>query len=335
MTKFKIENFCNEHNSEFKKYYDYLNNPFYVTILLKCLEHVHHEKIKKKILKMIIENHSVVLDKLKKIDIIISFYKENNLINKSEIGKFFTFYEDNYKNININNNNDLLKLFYKLISYKNCISLLKECFYIFSDYRACIYYMTPSIDFNNTKKSTIDKVIKNFKDNTNTLTQIISKVYIGDENPWGSPYYSTAYAMFETLLIIKKYYSNDYEPLKKLNIKFKINKKCNKNKIIENLCKKYNSCKLIDDNINPKDINSLSFFLLKLKRLGYDLWFSIPLIFNTVFEDYQLDNIMESNVIGYERIYYQKLNNKIGIMCYALVVEELISNVSIFENFNI
>jgi hypothetical protein len=334
MTKFKIENFCSDHNLEFKKYYNFLNNPFYLNIFLTSLKYIEHDKIKKSILKMIIENHKYVLDKLNKINIIISFYKQNNLINKSEIGKFFVFYEECINNIDLNNYDDLLKLFYKLILYKNCISVLKECFYIFSDYRACIYFLTPSIDFNNTKKSTIDKVINNFKDNLNTLNQIISKIYLGDSNPWISPYYSSSYAMFETLLIIKKYYKDPYKPIEKLDIKFNIKKKCAENKVLINLCNNYKIHKLSDLDISVKDINNVSSFLIKLKKLGYDMWFTIPLIFDTIFEKYELI-IQESNVFASDRIYYQKLNNRIGLMCYILVIENYITNVNIFQNFNI
>jgi hypothetical protein len=94
------------------------------------------------------------------------------------------------------------ELFYKLIFYENCISVLKECFYIFSEYRACIYFMTPSINFNNTKKNIIENVIISFRDNINTLNQIISKIYLGDKNPWGSIYYSTAYSMTQEVLFL-------------------------------------------------------------------------------------------------------------------------------------
>ena len=74
---FKIENFCKEHNSEFKLYYDYLNNPFYISILLNYLKYINNEKIQKKIYEMIVNNHDIVLDKLNKIDnyfIILIFY---------------------------------------------------------------------------------------------------------------------------------------------------------------------------------------------------------------------------------------------------------------------
>jgi len=335
MSSFKIENFCEQHNAEFKKYYEYLNNPFYISILTTCLGHMNNDIIKNKILKMIIENHDIVLDKLNKIDIIISYYKQNDLINKSEIGKFFAFYEKNKKGINIKKHSDLHKLFYKLISYERCLSVLKECFYIFSDYRACIYFMTPSINFYNTKKSIIKNVIAHFKDNINTLNQIITKVYLGDKNPWGSTYYSSSYAMFESLFIIRKYFDS---PLDTLNIKFIVKKKCIKSKIIENLCKKYHNTKFnkaeIDDKINSKHINNISQFILNLKRLGYDMWYVIPLVFDTIYEHYEINGLQESNVFGSIKIYHQKMNNKIGLMCFILANEGLISNTNIYNNFN-
>jgi hypothetical protein len=279
---------------------------------------------------MIVKNHKYVLDKLNKIDIIISYYKQNNLINKSEIGNFFKYYEIHKKNTNINNYDELLNLFYNLISYDKCISLLKECFYIFSDYRACIYYMTPSVNFYNTTKKILKNVIINFRDNINTLNQIISKIYIGDKNPWGSIYYSTAYSMFETLIIIKKYFK---DPLKILNIEFIISKKCNKNNIINNLCDKYNKIN-IKNKINCKEINNVSQFILTLKKLGHDLWFVIPLVFDTIFEKYKINNLMDSEIIGKEKILYQKMNNNIGLKCFLLTNNGYISNTNLFKNFN-
>jgi len=48
MKAFKIENFCEKHNEEFKAYYDYLNNPIYEPIILICLKYIHDDRIKKK-----------------------------------------------------------------------------------------------------------------------------------------------------------------------------------------------------------------------------------------------------------------------------------------------
>ena len=48
MVNFKIENFCSDSNSEFKKYYGYLNNPIYLSLLTKYLHNINHEDIKKK-----------------------------------------------------------------------------------------------------------------------------------------------------------------------------------------------------------------------------------------------------------------------------------------------
>ena len=318
-----IENFCKEHNEEFKLYYNYLNNPIYLTILINSIKYINNTNMQKKISDMIVKNHDMVLDKLEKIDLLISFYIQNNLIKRSEIGKFFDYYIKNKKSVDVNNHMELLGLFNKLISYDRCISVLKECFYIFSDYRACIYYMTPSINFNKTTKKTIEKVILSFRDNINTLNQIISKTYLGDKNPWGSVYYSTAYAMFETLFIIKKYYK---DPLDILNIKFTVNKKLTKGKIIKELCK--------NEKISEKEMHSISQYIIHLKKSGYDLWHSIPLVFSTIFQEYTIEGIDDSEVIGDKNIYLQKTNNKLGFMCYILSTNEYISNINIFKNFN-
>ena len=335
MDNFKIENFCEEHNIEFKKYYNYLKNPLYLLIITKCLTYINHEKIKTKIKSLIKDNHLYIHDKLNKIDIIINFYKQNNLLNKSEIGKFFKYYEDHKKKINIKKDTDLFKFFYIMINYKNLISLLKECFYIFSDYRACIYYMTPSINFYNSDKITLKKVIFSFRDNLSTLNQIISKTYLGEKNRWGSEYYSSAYAMFETLLIIKKYFSN---PLKLLKIEFKCNKKCNEKKIIENLCNSYHKITMIDSEVDTKivkeKINNVSQFIVIIKNLGYDIWFTIPLIFDTIYKNYEIQNISESLTFGSKKIYFQKMNHLIGLMCYILVNNGYITNINIFQKFN-
>jgi hypothetical protein len=335
MEKFKIENFCEEHNNEFKKYYNYLNNPLYISIFINYLNYVNHTIIKQKIYEMIIKNHTYILDRINKIDILVEFYKKNNLINKSEIGKFFNFYIVHRKNLNLNSKKELFNLFYKLINYNNVVLVLKEIFYIFSDYRSCIYYLTPSINFNNTTKLIINKVVIKFKDNINTLNQIISKIYLGDKNPWKSVYYSSAYAMFETLIILKKYYK---DPINELNIKFNIIKKCEKKNLIENLCNNYLHQKMksskIDNKINKNNIKNISQFILILKKEGYDLWFVIPLIFNSIYESYKFKNIPDALLIDHKNIYYQKMNNIIGIMCFILVENNFISNVNIFNNFN-
>jgi len=330
MVNFKIENFCSDSNSEFKKYYGYLNNPIYLSLLTKYLHNINHEDIKKKIYAMIKKNRKYVLERLKMIDTIIGYYEQNNLIEKSEIGKFFKFYKIQKKSTGISSVDSLFKLFYKLINYENCISVLKECFYIFSDYRACIYYMTPSINFHKTTKPTITKVVIAFRDNLNTLNQIISKIYIGDKNPFGNICYTSAYAMFETLLIMKQYFK---DPLKMLKIKF-TGKPINKNDLITSLCAKYNKVRLLQDNIDTKKIKNVSTFILTLKKLGYDMYFTIPLVFDTIYPKHVLKNIQESYVIGSKNIYHQKLNNKLGVMCFILTNNNYISSSNIFNNFN-
>lgn len=334
---FQLENFCEEHNEEFATYYSYLKNPIYEAILLKCIEYLEHPRIKAKLESLIDENHKLILEKIEITSLIIEYYKQNNLISRSEIGKFFTFYEKELQKTNIQKKSDLLKLFYKLIYYEKCISVLKECFYIFSNYRACIYFMTPSINFNIPTKSSkkiLDKTVVQFKDNLTTLSQMISKNYFGDENPWAK-HYSTAYGLFKTLLILEKYYK---DPLEKLGIEFTIKKKCPPRDIISKLCRQYHTNKMretaIDIKLNPKHINTVSQFIVNMKRIGYDLWFVIPLVFNAIYESYSLIGIQESNVFGTHRIHLQKTNHSLAVMCYILVRDDYITNVNILNRFN-
>ena len=338
MSKFKIENFCEEHNVKFKKYYLFLNSPLGYQLTLQYLNYLHTDRLKQFIYKLIEKNHSLVIDNLNKIDIVIFFYKQNNLINKSEIGKFFSFYEKSREKINIKKNKDLFELFYKLISYKGCIDLLKECFYIFSDYRACIYFMTPSINFNHysvKNKRLMKLLIHNFKDNLNTLKQIVSHVYIGDVTPWKSKLYSSAYSMYETLMIFKLYFKN---PLKELDIKFTVKKMCNKKNIIKNLCENYHKLKFknstIDNKIDKKHINNVSQFILILKRLGYDLWFVIYLVFDTIYEKYKLSGIPNSILFTHDKINLQLKNNELGVLCFILNENGFITNSNVYNNFN-
>ena len=137
--------------------------------------------------------------------------------------------------------------------------------------------------------------------------------------------------MFETLMILKKYFK---DPLKMLNITFLINKKCKKNDLTKDLYNNYQKLKLKDSTLTKKNINSISQFIVFLKKEGYDLWFTIPLIFNTIYKSYELDGLPDSLLVNHKKIYYQKMNNIIGLMCYILVEEGFITNVNIYQKFN-
>ena len=118
-----------------------------------------------------------------------------------------------------------------------------------------------------------------------------------------------------------------------LKIKF-TGKPINKNDLITSLCAKYNKVRLLQDNIDTKKIKNVSTFILTLKKLGYDMYFTIPLVFDTIYPIHVLKNIQESYVIGSKNIYHQKLNNKLGVMCFILTDNNYISNSNIFNNFN-
>ena len=355
--KLKIESFCELNNEKFKVYYNYLNSTEHLNQFVYYLKLIQHKDFQKRLLELISINKKSILENCKNIDIIISFYKQNNLINKSEIGKFFNFYENEYKKIIGSKSGcgtsskskakicdlSILKMFLKIINYERFVETLKEILYICSDYRACIYFMTPSINFENyksTKKEVVKDVVLKFRCNINTLNQIISHIYVGYKNRWGSGYYATALAMFDTLMILKKYFKN---VLYMLKIKFecangrKLKLKKSKD-IIKKICENYHKKKMfeseIDNMINEKKIINVSQFIINMKRLGYDMWFVIPLVFDSIYGKYKISGLCKPLIWGTDRIYLQDMNNELGFMCFKLVEDGYISNIHIFNRFN-
>lgn len=333
-----IANFCNDNinNKKYKKYYDFLNNPQNIFITTQFMKFLYTETIKNKLSKLIKKNKNEIKKSIENAHIIIDFYDKNENVRNSPIGQFFQYFKDKIIHIKLTDDKQLLALFYKLIEYPSLLSILKECFYIFSNYRACLYFMTPSINFKTCSKDKIELYIKYFASNQNTLTSLISKIYIGDKNPWGSPYYSTAIAMFETLNILGMHYeTKNYNILKKIKISTNI-KLIHKTKKaqIDALLKKFDMNKINKkDNIKNENLFNISQFIIILKKMGYDIWFVIPLIFDTLYK-YDFKGIQESNILGYQKIYHQKINLKIGVMIYILTLDCFITNMHIFNNFN-
>lgn len=336
ISSINMASFCSDNNTnkKYKKYYNFLNNPKNIFITTQFMRFLYTPSIKKKITLLIKENKKEIQKNIENAKIIIDFYDKNENIQNSLIGKFFQYFKDKIKNIKIHDDKKLLQLFYELVEYPSLLSILKECFYIFSNYRSCLYFMTPSINFRNCSKEKIDIYVDYFKTNQNTLTSIISKVYLGDKNPWGSIYYASAYAMFETLNILGLYYDKQkYDVLKKIKISANI-KLFHKNKKeqIKALLIKFEMNKINKNNKINKLLN-VSQLIIILKRMGYDLWFVIPLIFDTLYK-YDFKGIQESNSIGYQKIYHQKMNLKLGTMIYILNLDGFITNMHIFNNFN-
>lgn len=322
--KLKIDNFCEENNKLFKKIYLFLNSPKNIIILMNSLKILTHPKVQKAIVKEIKNNKESIYQILEDFNTIMDFYKSNNLILKSEVGHFILYYEYNLKKIKIKNDKDYLIFFNKIINYPKLISLLKEIFYILSDFRLCIYFMTPNIKFRNTSKDNVHEFVKKFNTNHNMLYSIVSGFYPGDNSPWGK-YYTSCYACFESLTILKKYYK---DPLKAMKIDFKYKKKNNNKQIIKKLSDIYN----IKLNKIEKIFNVTNYIIL-MKKMKYDMHEVVCSIFNAIYQDHVLKNIKNSYIIDNVKIFKQKNHYKLGTKIFILVNDGYISNVNCFENF--
>ncbi len=339
-SKFSIADFCDVQGQEFKKYYEYLNNPVIVQMCVSIIPQLMTEKVQLFLLEKIKSNKEVLIDKMRKVDVIISFYEMNDDIKYSEIGQFFTFYQRIKSEMKITETSSpdkLLSFFNELILYTKVLSVLKECFYIFSDKRSCVYYLTPGINFSDPtseKKKSLERVVKHFKNNMSMMTQLISKTYQFNDNPWGSKYYSSAYATFDTFQILKKYFKDPFRECD-LKVNTSLRKFSSKEKQVEYLCKMYHEFKFsnsqYNEQINHKHIQNTTHFLIALKKLGYDLWFILPLMMDSLYESYEIDNITFPIHHCDKYIHLQSNNFKIRIMAYLLVRDGFITNTNIFR----
>ena len=323
--KIKMDNFCKYNNRLFKKIYLFLKDRKNIIILMEQLRILSHPKSQEIILKEIKKNKKSIQTILENFKIVMDFYKSNNKILKSEIGHFILYYEYNLSKIKIKNDKDYIIFITKIINYPKLISLLKEIFYILSDYRLCIYYMTPNIKFRNTNKETIDEFIKKFNNNQEMLFSIVSGYYPKDNSPWGH-YYTAAYSSYETLNILKKYYN---DPLKSLKIEFKYKKKSSKSQIIRKLSELYN----VKLNKIEKIFNVTNYIIL-MKKLKYDMHEVICSIFNIIYPNHTLKNIEKSYIIDTRKLFKQKNHYKLGTKIFILVNDGYITNVNCFENFS-
>ena len=322
--KINMNHFCEENNIMFKKINKFLNNPKNIFILMKTLKIFFHPRAQPILLNEIKKNKSKINSIAENFHIVMEYYKNNNLVLKSKVGHFMLYYEHNLKSIKVKNDKDYLHFMLKILNYPNLISLLKEIFYVLSDYRSCIYFMTPNIKFRNTNKETIQEFITKFRSNQNMCFSIISGYYPNDNSPWGY-YYTGAYSSFESLTILSKYYQN---PIKELNIDFKYKKKNNKQQILNKISKIYN----IKLKKQEKVINITNFIIL-MKRLKYDMHEVVNSIFNIIYEGVSFKNIERCYVVNGIKIFSQKRNYELGIKIYLLVSNGYITNVNCFENF--
>ena len=147
-----------------------------IIILMKMFKMLEHPKVQQIVLKEIKNNKNKIESILNDFNVIMDFYKTNNQLLKSEIGHFILYYEYNFTKTKIKTDKDYLLFIKKIINYPKLISLLREIFYILSDYRLCIYYSTPNIDF----KILLNQlwiILLKFKTNQVILFSTISRIY--------------------------------------------------------------------------------------------------------------------------------------------------------------
>ena len=321
-----MDNFCEENNKLFKNISVFLDNPRNIIILMNQVKVFLSPKGKKIIISELQKNKDKIDKIIKNCKVVINYYKMNDEILKSEVGHFILYCEHNLDKIRIKNENDYIRFIENIINYPKLITLLKEIFYILSDYRSCIYFMTPNVDFKKTNKSIVNEFIKKFKSNQNICFSTISRYYRNDESPWGK-YYTGVYSSFESLIILQKYYNN---PLKELNIEFNYKKKNNNKVILKKISQLYN----VELNKIEKIMNVTNYIIM-MKKMKYNMHEVVNSIFDIIYEGVTIKNIQKCYIINNIKIFNQKNSYELGVKIYILVRDNFISNINCFENFDI
>jgi hypothetical protein len=218
-----------------------------------------------------------------------------------------------------------------LLKKQNIYLILKEFIYILSNKKRCKLLVEDDLRSKKLNKEYIKNIIDILGKNLNLIKEFIFLKYTGNNNNWGNKQYESAYKMFKTLLIIEPFYD---KPLKLLGIKYSLSKPDKVEKIIENMEIDY-VLKTKKNNLNGKDVKSISEFIILMKKSGFNLWFSINFVWNHIYTKWAIDNIQNSNVNGNNNIEYQKSNNLLGIKIYLLCKKGFITSSNIFQNFNI
>lgn len=311
--------------------YKLFQNPWSEYYFYNSIFNLKTTNTKKELKKYIKKNWKEIKNHVKLTKNICIRIKENKQLERTSVGFFTAMIEKHL--IKIKSANSFVTELYKILEYPHLYNAVKDLLFILSNNKRCKYLVNPQINHQSLKKKELNDIINTYGQQLNTLKEIITGVYPGEINDWGHRDYATAYSMYKTLMIMDKFYNN---PLLKLNIKIKIIKKTLKKNIGYTLLKNYQLKKYTNKNLITKKDNmqTVSEYIVKLKHLGYDLWFTIPLVFESIYPEYNITNVEIATVVGKNNRAYQRRNNLIGIMAYYLVLNGFITNIYLFRHFN-
>lgn len=293
----------------YQKYLKLFNNKYYLSEFEK--------NIKKKWKKIYLTIKSLK----KNINLII---KSKN-IKKNKIYYTLIFVYNSLKKIN--NCKTLTIEIKNIINYPYIYDFIYYLFYILSNLLRCQYMVYNKKERINDKKE-LNNFLKINSNDFSFIKEYLTNISEGYKNSWGYPEYSSACSMYYTLLYLDNYYK---DPLKKLKINF-IYKKKNKDKkiILKNILEELK----FNKNINLK-VSNYNELIINLKKMNYNMWFVIELLFKNIFINYEIKNIPNVKINFMRNVGNQNENNKLGLKCYLLLKNNYITNTNLFKNFRV
>ena len=320
---------CDKNCDYFNELYKKLNNSNNEILFYKLSSESLDNATKKKLINMVKTNWDDIKFYLNKINEVAIYLQNNKNFEGTEFMELINEIIESYKKIKTVNS--FMKIASKIIQKRNIYILVKQFVYILCNKKRCKFLVESDLRSKQLNKSYIRDIIDIVGTNINLVKMFIFNKYEGNHNKWSHKQYESAYEMFKTLLIIEKYYEH---PLKLLKIKYSLSKPYPLDKILENLEINY-VIETKKNNLNQKNIKTISEFIILMKQSGFDLWFTIDFIMKNIYSQYSIENtnIKNFNIEGNSNVENQKNNNLLAIKIYLLCKKGFITNSNIFQNF--
>ena len=317
-------NICKKYEYIFNEVFKIINSKQGVMLYHRYLILFNNKLYTHKILEGFKKDWNNLYKKIKNIRSNIKIIIKSKQINRNKIYNGLFFIYNCFKNIK--SPKTYIKEIKNIINHPQIYDIIYYLFFILSNIARCEYMILNKKSIKIKDKKELNKFLKLYKDEFPFIKEYITNIIPGNKNKWGYGEYSTACSMYYTLIFINKFYLN---PLKKLGINLIYTKRIrNKKIILNNLEKELNKNGI---NINKKNYNEI---IIDLKKLGYNMWFVIELLFKNIYINYKINNIPAVKIDLMRNVGYQENNNILGIMCYLLVKDKYINNTTIFKNFN-
>ena len=328
-----MSKFCNNNHLFFKKNLEILNNKNNEVKFYRTLYTMNKDKLKilnEFFLQRINKNWVYIRKYLKNIKNILKTIHSTGNLKDFEIDKMILEFLALEKKMR--KPEDFLRYMTSFVYRDNLYNELRELLLILSNKHSCEILMNEKLRKEKCSKKYVEKIVKLSDGNLNILIKLLFPKVKGIKNYFGKIEYETVYMLFKCLKLIE---NHNLDPIKQLRLSVCHKKRDDIKKILEDIELEYIIKSGNDFDDKPIEVNSVSEYILLMKRRGHTLWYTVDFIWKNIYGGKECirGEISNSNVVSINNVELQKHNYLTAIKIYLLCRDNLISNINIFQNF--